>query len=504
MPAFHVLRRNARLTSIAAAVFLSARGAHAQIPATAQPVPGGGQFASVRGLVLDSLHGTPLIGALIRIDGQPREAMSDSIGEYHLDSIPPGAHKLVVFHPLLDTLGIALVTPQITLAAGKREIVDLGVPSSQRLVQLLCPAARMVLGPAALIGFVRDADTEAPAEGSKVSLLWYESDPLGFKKTPRVRETQVTPEGRYKICGIPGEMTGAKVQVFRNGVSTGEVPVEIKDGFLALRSLSIGAHVEIATVPVPVADTVPAKPGAAPTQQPARPATQRLARGRAKVTGRVLGRGGVPVAGARVGVQGTSAASISRQNGEFSLDSLPSGTQTIEVRKLGYALQEEAVELSAGRPAQVTINMSEFTPTLEPMRVTATRDRGLQDVGFSMRKRTGMGHYLEGEQIPKTLQVSDALRAVPGLRVVPAGNGTNVIQSSRDPNGGCVVFWVDGMQWQQQFPGDLDAYVRSDEVAAIEVYSGSTVPGEFTTAGQSGCTTVVMWTERRINRNRKK
>jgi hypothetical protein len=208
--------------------------------------------------------------------------------------------------------------------------------------------------------------------------------------------------------------------------------------------------------------------------------------------------------GARVGLQGTSAASITRQGGEFSLDSLPSGTQTLEVRKLGYALQEEAVELSSSRPAQVTISMNEFTPTLEPMRVTATRDRGLQDVGFTMRKRTGMGHYLEGDQIPKTLQVSDALRAVPGLRVVPAGNGTNVIQSSRDPNGGCVVFWVDGVQWQQQFPGDLDAFVRSDEVAAIEVYSGSTVPGEFTTAGQSGCTTVVMWTERRINRNKKR
>ena len=502
MAASLVLRRYARVASLAALALLSARAASAQIPTQAQPIPGGGQFASVRGLVIDSLHSTPLVGALVRIDQTPREAMTDSLGEYHLDSIPAGAHKLVVFHPLLDTLGISLVTPSITLTAGKREIVDLGVPSSQRLVQILCPAARMVLGPAALIGFVREADTEQPAEGSKVSLLWYESDPLGLKKTPRVRETQVSNEGRYKICGIPGEMSGGKVQVFRNGVSTGEVPVEIKDGFLALRSLSIGAHAEVATVAAPVVDTNPPKrSGATPPTAP-RTTTQRVARGRARVTGRVLGRGGMPVAGARVGLQGTSSATITRQDGGFALDSLPSGTQTLEVRKLGYALKEEAVELSAARPAQVSINMSEFTPTLEPMRVTATRDRGLQDVGFTMRKRTGMGHYLEGDQIPKTMQVSDALRAVPGLRVVPAGNGTNVVQSSRDPMGGCVVFWVDGVQWQQQFPGDLDAFVRSDEVAAIEVYSGSTVPGEFTTAGQSGCTTVVMWTERRINRKR--
>jgi len=64
------------------------------------------------------------------------------------------------------------------------------------------------------------------------------------------------------------------------------------------------------------------------------------------------------------------------------------------------------------------------------------------------------------------------------------------------------MFYVDGSPWQQQFPGDLDTFVRPDEIAAIEVYSGTTAPVQFTTAGQSGCTTVVIWTERRINRKR--
>jgi hypothetical protein len=94
------------------------------------------------------------------------------------------------------------------------------------------------------------------------------------------------------------------------------------------------------------------------------------------------------------------------------------------------------------------------------------------------------------------------LRTVPGLRVVPAGDGTNVIQSSRDPTGGCVTFYVDGSPWQQMTPGDLDTFVRPEEVAALEVYNGATTPAQFQQAGNSGCTTVVIWTQRRINRNK--
>ena len=486
------------------AAALAAPAAAAQVPTTSQPVPGAGQFATVRGLAIDSLHAAPLVGALIRVDGTTKESVTDQYGEYHIDSIPPGSYRLVAMHPLLDTLGISLVTPNFTLEAGKREILDIAVPSSERLVTILCPAARLTLGPAALIGFVREADTQAPAAGAKASLLWYESDPLGLRQTPRVRESIVGEDGRYRICGIPGTMSG-KLQVFKNGISTGEVPVEVTDGFLALRSMSIGMHAEVVAV-VPNAPTVAADTGKKPggyrtgATNTAKPPV-RVVRGRARVTGKVVNKGGQPIAGARVGLQGTTAVTTTNTRGEFTLDSLPSGTQTVEVRKLGFEMTEQPVELSQAQPASVAVTMSDFVPTLEPMRVTAQVERGLQDVGFSLRKRTGMGRYLEGDQIPKTQQFTDALRVVPGLRITPQGN-YNIVESTRDPMGGCVMFYVDGTPWQQQFPGDLDSYVRPEEVAAIEVYNASNVPAQFTTAGQSSCTTIVVWTERRINRKR--
>jgi hypothetical protein len=447
-------------------------------------------FGSVSGTVTDSLHDVLLKGALVRVDQSMRESITDSLGRFHIDSIPAGQHRLVVIHPLLDTLGISLVTQPLTFLGGSEKLLDLSVPSAETLVSIFCPPARRALGPAALVGFVHDADTDLPAQGAKVSLLWYESDPLGLKKSPRVREYPIGKDGTYRICGLPAQLTG-KLQVFRNGLQTGEVPVVLGDSgaqMLAMRSMSIASQVQ--TVAVASKDT-----GGA---------TKTIVKGRARVAGKVVNKYGQPIGHARVELQNTGQATLTKANGDFVLDSLPSGTQTLEVRQLGYSPTDMPVELSMARPENVTVKMADYVPVLSEMRVTAQRDKGLMDVGFNDRKRSGMGYYLDADQLKmrQTSQFSDMLRTVPGIRVVPAGDGTNVIQSSRDPTGGCVTFYVDGSPWQQMTPGDLDTFVRPEEVAALEVYNGATTPAQFQQAGNSGCTTVVIWTQRRINRNK--
>jgi hypothetical protein len=57
---------------------------------------------------------------------------------------------------------------------------------------------------------------------------------------------------------------------------------------------------------------------------------------------------------------------------------------------------------------------------------------------------------------------------------------------------------VDGAQWQSLEAGDIDSFVRPEEVAAVEVYNGGTVPPQFITVGQS-CTAVVVWTKLRVD-----
>ena len=94
------------------------------------------------------------------------------------------------------------------------------------------------------------------------------------------------------------------------------------------------------------------------------------------------------------------------------------------------------------------------------------------------------------------------MRIDPSLRVTPTGDGrTYRISDARNAAGGCVNFWVDGSPWEEMTPGDIDGFVRPQEIVAIGVYSGSTAPPNFQKAGQSSCTSIVIWTQARVRSN---
>jgi hypothetical protein len=466
------------LTVLLASV-LSAPGTLGAQVAT-PPAPGG--FAKLQGFVIDSVHNGPLSKAVVLVEGVSRQTMTDVDGRFVLDSIPPGAHRIQVLSPVLDTLGLSMRTPAHTFTADKTDEIDLSIPSPERIANAICPSAQRMRGPAVMVGFVRDPDTKEPAIGSKVQLVFNEKDLIG-RPQPRLREATVDSSGLYKICGLPGDMSG-KVQVFRNGVSSGEVPAEVSNGFLALRGFSIvGKHETMVAVKTDSGKT------------------KMVARGTARVTGKVIDKKGQPLRDARVSLQGGSDVALTKANGEFTLDSLPSGTQALQVRKLGYSVTEVAVELSAREPAQTTVTMSDAVPLLQTMRVEATKDKGLSDVGYLSRKQTGMGYFMDGDQINKdAISFADVMRVAPGLKVVPLGDGrTYVITDSRNPAGnGCVNFYVDGTRWTEITPGDIDTYVRPDELVAVEIYHGSETPPQYTTPGMSSCATVVAWTRARI------
>jgi hypothetical protein len=435
----------------------------------------------VRGTVTDSIHGQPLAKALIIVEGTPRIGIADGSGSFRIDSIPPGRYQISISHPVIDTLGMLVLTSPLVMRAGETLTVDLGTPSPERVVSLRCPAAILRLrGPAAVMGQVYDPDSLKAAVGSRVQLV-YQETVAGFKAQPVVREATVDSSGTYKICGLPTPITG-RLQVFYNGISGGQVDVDIT-GPLALRSLTIAAA-NVATV----ADT-----GGR---------LRRLLSGTAQLKGRVLTKAGNPVVAARVSVNGAAPVAITNDRGDFTLDSLPSGTQTVEVRKIGYAPNEAAVELSARTAAEKTITLD--VAELAPVRIVAGAERVMDDVGFNERKQRGSGTYLDGDRVRQNTRFSEAMRSVPGLRVMPAGGGRNTITNARDASSGCVVVWVDNMRWREMSPGDLDDYVAPSEVHAVEVYSSSNTPGQFQDAVQTSCATIVVWTTRYVNRRVRK
>ncbi len=478
--------RGARTTTHRAALALTALLAvlaGAPVASAQAPTPPSPGFSKIQGFVIDSVHNGPLSKAVLLVEGASRQTMTDADGRFSLDSIPPGDHRVLVLSAVLDTLGLTMRTPLHKFTADKTDEMDLSIPSPQRIANAICSSAQRGLGPAVMVGFVRDPETKEPAIGAKVQLVFYVTDIIGRKQL-RTREQPVDSSGLYKICGLPGDMSG-KVQVFRNGVSSGEVAAEVTNGFLALRGFSIvGKH-----------EAMVAMKGDSGK-------TKMVARGSARVTGRVMDKKGQPLRDARVTLQSGSDVALTKANGEFSLDSLPSGTQALEVRKLGYSVTEVAVELSSGTPAVANVTMSDAVPLLATMRVEATENKALSDVGYLERKQTGMGYFMDGNQINhEALSFADVMRVAPGLTVVPLGDGhTYVITDSRNPAGnGCVNYYVDGTKWTEMSPGDVSSFVQPSELVAVEIYHGSETPAQYTSPGMSSCATVVAWTIARIH-----
>jgi hypothetical protein len=135
--------------------------------------------------------------------------------------------------------------------------------------------------------------------------------------------------------------------------------------------------------------------------------------------------------------------------------------------------------------------------------VVSQMDQGLDRVGFSGRKRGAAGGYFITPQMienRKAAQFTDLLTTAPGIRI-QGDMGHMYISSTRTVGRqGCVTVYVDGSQWQQLQPGDLDSFVRPEEAAAIEVYpAGAATPVEFQTSGQD-CAAIVVWTKLNVNR----
>jgi hypothetical protein len=176
---------------------------------------------------------------------------------------------------------------------------------------------------------------------------------------------------------------------------------------------------------------------------------------------------------------------------------------------MGFAPVSQPVELSTREAATTTITMSQPVQMLEPVVVRAESDMGLDNIGFTSRKRAMSGTFMDADEIMKRgpNMLTDVFRTVPSLKVVPVSPYDYEVQSSRGNmlGGTCVKYWLDGAPYESVFPGDIDRMIPPYEIAAIEVYNGSTVPIQFTNANSSNCAVIVIWSKYKASQpNRRK
>jgi hypothetical protein len=201
----------------------------------------------------------------------------------------------------------------------------------------------------------------------------------------------------------------------------------------------------------------------------------------------------VPAASLRLSPADASEPShqaLSDEDGRFELVGVPPGMFQLEVQALGFHEMGEQIEVGERGPVDIRIEIVPQALELEPVVVTVTRRGYLERTGFYSRRQRGVGTHLTRDQFVQraNFQVSDVFRTIPGARVTErSGLGRTADVSFR---GGCRPdVFIDGIQTVAGT--SVDEVLAVQDVEAMEVYRGATVPVEFS---RGSCGAVVVWT----------
>jgi outer membrane receptor protein involved in Fe transport len=151
-----------------------------------------------------------------------------------------------------------------------------------------------------------------------------------------------------------------------------------------------------------------------------------------QTTGRIVGRiidlnTGLGLSDVGVQVVGTTIGTMSGLDGRYTISSLPAGTVTLHVRRLGY--QPKTVTgllLDAGTSLQQNVGLQAATLQLQTLEVTAEAERGSVNSAIdAQRNATGIVSAVSAEQISRSPD-SDAAAAVQRVSGVTVQDGKYV------------------------------------------------------------------------------
>ena len=430
-------------------------------------------------MVSDSVSRHPLAGTLVQVmrdsSRETRSTHSDSLGRFRFDSLRAGSYIIGFFDPMLDSIGIELTPKRVRVGPENPTRVDLAIPSPKTIFAGLCPAAAANDSLGLLLGHVRDAESGMPRVG-EVTVTWMELSigQGGIHRDRKQFPAKTDAMGWYALCGIPSDID-VTVSARADSMESGIVDVRVPAGGILIRDFLVSR-----------ADSTVAVAGDSAGGAPGAPLAI-LRRGRARLTGVVRNDKGQPVRNAAVTVPGTGLEDRTGDAGMFTLTALPSGTQTLEVRALGFEPKRIAVDLTPARLTTVEITLAHRVQTLDVVKIYGSGNSGLAQ--FERRLKSGWGHILTPAQVAQrnALNVSDLFRAMPGVRVSPTrGFGYAVLL-----RGGCLpTVYLNGMRLSDDAATSIDELASPDEITAVEVYTPSGRPAEF---WGNSCGTVVLW-----------
>jgi hypothetical protein len=131
---------------------------------------------------------------------------------------------------------------------------------------------------------------------------------------------------------------------------------------------------------------------------------------------------GEVLVGANILVIGTTLGGVTDLEGKYIVRQVPLGTHTVRFSFIGYAAKAiTGVQVSAGNPVRLNVDLASAAVTTDEVVVTAQRQLATESAILSLRKKAGtIGDGMSMEQVRRTPDATagDALRRVTGISIV--------------------------------------------------------------------------------------
>lgn len=455
---------------------------------------------TVRGLAYDSLHGRPLPGAFIGIAGLGVTAVSDSSGRFTLAAVPPGSHRIVMQHDVLDAIGISAAGARATVTDGRQEVV-VAVPSFATLWRAACGSNPPGADTGFVFGSVLRGNQLAP--NAVVAASWIDlvqDSTRAVRQKQKVLESDADSTGNYALCGVP-TTTGISVRPsVGNAFGNWHDVAPLDRERIARRDLTI----------VSVADATAAAKGAT-------------------FIGRVLTDSSrQPLRDAEVLLPEIGLKAMTNQRGEFRINDILPGTHAVQVRKLGYAFIDARVDFQSGELTDRTMVLERIT-VLDSVTVRgAAADESMRV--FEEHRKIGLGKFLTRADLEKhhNRRVGEIVAQFPAAHLVNGAQGQGWLLGNRrgvksawgkdcdprqeDLHNGTVSkppcpsacyprVYLDGVNISYAEVPNLNRYT-AQELEAIEFYAGGAqLPAEYNTLN-SVCGVLVLHRRRFDNKEK--
>ena len=438
---------------------------------------------AVTGVVFDSITNRALAGASVQMVGADSivaserfTASSDSLGRFRFAAVPAGRYILGFYHRALDTLGIEPRGQLIDIRSNLD--VTLASPSPRTMVRAFCGDTISDDHATLLLGHLHDAETESAILNGAAVVTWSEARVANreIAVAERVATATSREDGWFALCGLPRE-TALTVRAVRD---TNAGRADSSSGVVVRFARAQVQHLSI---------YVP------------RTATSAAQAGTLRLSGRVTDAIGRAISGAQVWIAGTERRTVTNSTGNYALDSLPSGTQSLEIRAIGYSPRTMVVTLVVGAPptGDVTMEQAVVLPTVVTMGAKSSKNLAT----FEAHKRSSAGGYfikparLEGYASLQPLHF--LVGGLPGVTVLrPFGQWIATMQRRGASAGARPIqctpqLYLNGSMVAMSFD-DLETAIDPDDLLGVEVYTKDVqIPSIYARSIRS-CGLISIWT----------